>query len=404
MKKLKILSCDKAVTFILGGGINGLGIVRGLAENKIPCVVIDTDKDISFFSRHTCGLICPNPVTNESEFVKFLIELGKKLKTRGLIWPTNDSYLKLISKNIKFLGRWFVLPILPWDHLKVMLNKNLLYQFAARNEIPHPETIRFANVEKIFVSDISIKYPIIIKPAETIGFKAAVGEKVLIAKTIEDLEYYIEKIKISEFVDKPILLQEYVPGDIDALYTFTSYADKNSNVICYSIGHKIRQSPPETGTIISGRVVHIEEILKIGCHFIKAAKFIGVSNIEFKRDSNSGQYKLIEINPRSGIWNYSSTANGVNIPFITYMDVIENTSLESCNQKKEIVWFISILDFFLSVIGFKKKGYKSYHLTLNKWLYSVKGKKVDAVFKLNDPGPFVCYLLILLKKILNLHE
>jgi len=135
----------------------------------------------------------------------------------------------------------------------------------------------------------------------TVGFKQAIGKKALIVKYLNELEVYKSNIINSEFSHKPIIVQEYIPGGMDTLYTITSYASRESEIIGYSIGHKIRQSPPEGGTIISGKVTHIDEILHLGKKLIKETGYFGISNIEFKRDSRDDSYKLMEINPISGV-------------------------------------------------------------------------------------------------------
>ena len=55
---------------------------------------------------------------------------------------------------------------------------------------------------------------------------------------------------------------------------------------------------------------------KIGVNLIETLGFYGIANTEFKLDIRTGEFKLIEINARSGMWNSSVLNSGINMPLL----------------------------------------------------------------------------------------
>jgi predicted ATP-grasp superfamily ATP-dependent carboligase len=383
---------------ILGGGINGLGIARSFGEEGIESIVLEQSKDLAFYSRYTLGKVCPDPILNESLFIEYMVHFGSALKQKGFLIATSDKFLITISKNQEILQKYFYFPTSLWRVVENLINKEKLYTLAQKIGIDTPKTERVANLDGFEDVINRFSFPIIIKPSITIGFTKTFGRKVLILDTRGQFEAFVMKLSKTSFAHKPLIIQEYIPGSVENLYTITSYADRNHDIIAYSIGHKIRQDPPFAGTITSGRIRFIPEILRLSQKLIKESKFWGISNIEYKKDERDGGYKLMEINPRSGVWNYSAKASGINIPLISYEDYFGFEFRRNTRNEKRITWISLIDDLSLSLFGFKRMGYPQESLTLWQWLKSIKGKKTFAILNLMDLKPFI---LILYQKLKN---
>lgn len=74
-----IKKTNEPIAFILGRYITSdLGTVRNLDRKNIPTIVLNPYvKPISSFSKYYKGITCPNPKTNEGEYVDFLLNLGE---------------------------------------------------------------------------------------------------------------------------------------------------------------------------------------------------------------------------------------------------------------------------------------------------------------------------------------
>lgn len=127
--------------------------------------------------------------------------------------------------------------------------------------------------------------------------------------------------------------------------------------------------------------------------FIEATQFYGISNIEFKRDCRTDEFKLVEINPRTDVSTLAGLPCGVNLPLMAYNDILGTKIDNIFNKDKEVNWLITPLDLYYSLWGNKRRGYQGYSLTFGQWYKSLRGKKVDATFELTDPLPFIRGLL-----------
>lgn len=372
---------------ILGGGINALGIIRSFEKTNIPVIAMSWYHDYGMSSKFCKSVICPNPL-NPSELIDFLISYAKGLDAKPVLFATSDLFLMPVIEHKERLSEYYHIPVCDWKTLAPLIKKEELYPLAESLSIPCPKTISVSNINDFDNIRDVLSLPLIIKPSVNINFSKALGSKAFILKTNEDFNSLVDRIKQTKLCEEGLIVQEYIPGEATDLYTITSYANKEYDIIGYSIGHKIRQYPPQTGTIISGKVIHVEEILNHAKDFIKSTNFYGISNIEFKKDNRDGSYKLMEINPRTGVWNLSTLESGVNLPLMAYNDILGNEISIECNKDKELIWMITPLDFYYALWGFKRKGFPEFTISFKEWRKSVRGKKLDACFKWNDPAPF----------------
>jgi len=389
MVKKDILDYDKPIPVILGGFVNGYGLVRSFSKKKIPCICLDFEKNLALYSKHSKGIICPNPSTND--FIDFLMNLGEKLRSKGVFYATYDNWLIPICKNRDRLEKFFIFPMSDWETINKCVNKTELYKIAEKNKIKIPKTFFLNNIDEIQNIENQLVYPCVIKPYNPTFFKhSKIGKNVLFITSKEKLDYWVNEIKKIKLGNIALVVQEFIKGDIENLYTLTSYSNKNFEIVAYSIGHKIRQYPPDNGTIISGKLEDVPVLFESCKKLVKILGFYGISNIEFKKGEN-GEFYLMEINPRPGKWTYSSTAAGLNIPHISYAEILGEEFKGVEKTKKELVWITLLDDLYFSIFEYKNQGYKDAHISFFKWIRSIKGKKIFGIYSLSDPLPGIMY-------------
>ncbi len=373
--------------FILGSGINALGVIRSFAKIDLKPILINYYKDYAMYSRHTKWKICPYP-HDSIQLLEFLINLSRKFPKPPVLFITSDIFLDFIIKNIRELEKHFLIPIPKIEPLQKLLVKETMYQVAESANVPCPKTLVIESFDNFKDVTKKVEYPFIIKPSINIGFSKIFNNKIVKVENKQEFREFMKTLNESPIRDEVYVIQEYIDGYVEDLYTITSYADKNHEVVGYSIGHKIRQYPPETGTITSGKIIHNAEILESARKFIKYAQFTGISNIEFKKDKSDGKFKLMEINPRTGLWNFSALKCGVNLPLMAYNEILGKNITPQFNHESSIIWLNTPVDLYYSVIANRKRNYKKYAISFPSWLKSIKGKKVDASFSWKDPLPF----------------
>ena len=204
-------------------------------------------------------------------------------------------------------------------------------------------------------------------------------------------------------IDIPVLVQEFIPGEATNLYTLTSYSDKNGNLIAGSIGHKLRQFPPEAGRITAGILKYDEGLKETGELFLKTIGFNGVANTEFKYDSRDGKFKLMEINTRFGAWNYSTLYSGMNLMQIAIDDYngIKYTGPMFKTDYDGHIWYNFSQDFGTSIVLNRKAHFDKYVLSPRQWKKSLGENHFEAIYDREDKRPFFYSLFYAIRDFLK---
>ena len=104
---------SKPPAFILGKySVVGLGISRALGRLGIPVFWLSPNpKAVGFLSKYCKGIVCPNVVSYENEYIEMLLKIGNMLKHKGVLFPTGDIEVSAILRNKKNLEKYYHIPI-----------------------------------------------------------------------------------------------------------------------------------------------------------------------------------------------------------------------------------------------------------------------------------------------------
>ena len=383
---------QEPIPVILGSYVNAIGLIRSFAAKKIPTICIDHKKDLAGHSKFTKFKFCPSPIDDTEEFINYLVNLGKILPFKGVLFATNDEWLIPISKRRDILERYFLFPMSDWPVIEKAMDKQKMYKIANEAKISIPKTFFLSDIHEIYSVKNGIKFPIILKPSITVNFseKLESSSRTIFISNEKDLNCWYNKIIEKELDKIPLVIQEYIHSAFGNLYTITSYANKKGEITAYSIGYKIHQYPSVAGTITCGFVKDEPIVYKLASNLIRELKFYGISNIEFKFDYRDKIFKLIEINPRPGKWNYSAYASGVNLPYIAYIEALGRVCSHKVKGCDNILWIHLKGDITYLFRGHKEKVYKQATPFLAQMARALWGAKtVFAVESLRDPVPML---------------
>ena len=94
-----------------------------------------------------------------------------------------------------------------------------------------------------------------------------------------------------------IILQEYIPGED---WVYHGFCDPKNDFFVSFTGKKLWSYPPVTGSTALGWS-HSNETLRRQCEtFLKTISYSGIVDIDLRLDVRSGQYKIVDCNPRVG--------------------------------------------------------------------------------------------------------
>lgn len=343
----------KFMPVIFGGYVNGYSIARTFYETYgIKSVICDYKKRLTYYSSICIHKIVSDPKGKEEVFLQEIRDIGLELKAEGykpIIIATNDEWLIPLSKHRNQLEEIYLYSFSEWDIIEKLTIKENLYKYCDELNIKYPIT-------RVWTPDnldeaVNMSAPFLIKPSEVVKYIDLFPgvKRNNIFESLAEVKEFARQ-KFNEGYDGKFILQEYIPGGIENLYTITTYSDRMGKLKGVSIGHKLTQNPPEAGTITSGVIKYDEAIIKKAKGILESCKYTGITNIEFKYDARDCEYKMIEINPRPGMWNYSAYVSGLNLFEMMIDDIVYNKELNYTEGKKEIVWSIIKKDELLNSI------------------------------------------------------
>lgn len=398
---------QKITAIVMGGSTNALGQIRAAHQAGYECINI-VEKGMHAWSRKSkyCkGYIGPHPYNEKEKCLKFLFDIISKVDGKPFIFFASDDWMDLVGEYEKEFRGVAYIPQMPWDEMSKLYNKKFLYRIAEENDIPYPKTVELTSLKELGTAIDRLTAPYIIKPQTTVSQNMVAQAGVV---SYHRTQKFADKAQAMSWakqlldgnVDFPVLIQEFIPGDATKLYTLTSYSDAEGTLIAGSVGHKLRQFPPEAGRITSGVLEHSPEMFELGRNFLKKVHYHGLANTEFKLDDRDGQYKLMEINTRLGAWNYSVLYSGLNLVKVAVEDTLgkKYDGPEYYSDKDGAIWYNISYDLGTSMIMNKKIGEKEHVLSFGQWKKSLGKNHFEAVWDIHDIKPFLYSVMAFAKK------
>jgi predicted ATP-grasp superfamily ATP-dependent carboligase len=160
-------------------------------------------------------------------------------------------------------------------------------------------------------------FPVLVKPSDPAAFRRRFGVKAFRCGTAQELERRFEHAR--EFHP---FVQEWIPGGDGALWTVGSYLTPDGEELGLFTGRKLQQTPREIGTARVAEARWTPALADDALGLLRALRFHGISQVEFKHDPRDGRFRLIEVNPRLWEWHGLAAACGVDLARIAYLDAI----------------------------------------------------------------------------------
>ncbi len=387
---------NKAV--ILGSNYYiGLSAIRCLGIKGIHTVAIDySNKDRYGAKSKYCSEkpIAPHYKKDKEGFVEFLKEYAKKQALPPVLIPCHDSYVEVVDEYLDELKELYLIPQTKAGLYTRLMNKETLHKLATEKGVTVPETVRINEDNFYEKIETIIKYPCIVKPTDSSAFVARFRKKIFKVHNRKELE---EALKKAHDADLEVIVQRIIPGFDDHMYAFDTYLNQNSKVTHWMTAQKYRQYPINFGASVYTGQKYVPELYDIGAKFLESVKYKGFAEIEFKKDAQTGQFYLIEINVRITNFNNLIYKVGLNIPYITYMEMI-GQPLEPKAITRDInrVFWYAYEDI-LAIKDYIKTG----QLSFGGVAKSLLRPKAYAIWSLSDPKPAFEFFKMTIRNVFN---
>ncbi|MDX2165566.1 MAG: hypothetical protein SF182_00820 [Deltaproteobacteria bacterium] len=304
---------------VLDPGAAGIGIIHALSLAGVPTVAVvrNWPPMISRLSRFLRTCVTYRPSRGET-VLDGLARLAERFDGKGVLFPSTDIDLEAIIVGRQRLEARYWIPASAEIGLKID-GKNWQYQYADQVGMPTPRHVLFRGGEQPDV--VGFRYPLIVKPSAR---GANAGDWVFRLQLLDDaagLARCVETIA-RDYPGREFQVAENIPGEPDELYTVGTYSGQDGVVQrCYT-GRKLTQYPYHHGVASLAESVTLPaHVVRHAENLLNAMRFVGISQVEYKRDHRDGEYKLLEVNGRSWLWVKLSAFSDVNLPLIQYYDL-----------------------------------------------------------------------------------
>jgi D-aspartate ligase len=384
--------------------VGRIGLVRCLGREGIPVALArESDRVFARASRYCQEFIrLPNLSANEEEAVEILEKYGRRQEEKPIVFMNAESDVLLFSKYREQLSSLFHIMLAPHDLLVDLINKNRFARLAGVNDFPVPRTLTPESREECLDAADQIGYPCIIKPIRQRQWQSAriinkIGyTKAVLVSGPTELKAVLDLLPP---IDGHEMVQQYIPGNDQQHYDLSTYIDPEGRVRGCIIGHKLRTYPVHFGSGCYTRFVDEPAIEDLCLNSLKKIGYTGVADVNLKRHAETGQYYILEINPRYSLWSVFNYACGVNLPLLQYCDVlgIEMPDQQADGRAQRWLWFGND---FKSLLGYRRVE----ELTVWGWVKSFfiyKGKIEFHVFAWDDPIPLAVAMWLSISKFLG---
>lgn len=325
-----------------------LAVVSSLGEIGVPVVGVDhrpyPRASSSRYLKKT-HRISADP----AEALTFLVSLGER--GGGVLIPTTDDYVILVSKNAELLARHFVLAVPAWDVVEPLMDLTKCYARGRECGLKTPNILKPRNEAELraIVADLDIerhayllRTPAASVPADTRTnrFTKAAGTD---AQSILDncLEIY------SRLGDFPIIA-EAVRGDANQCIGVQVVANADHEaVVAYCIRRLTLDAysrargfvhPYELGAPAFCESIRDDEAIEAAKRFVHHAHYVGAIAVEFRRDPDDGRLVLIKADVCLARELSISRAIGLDAPVALYRTLTGGPLATSQSYAQGVSW------------------------------------------------------------------
>jgi len=373
---------------------SGLGIARDMAGCGVRVVGLSAHRHIYGNSTRRCDVrFSPNTQEQPEEFVEYLLQAAAELQG-AVIFPTRDADVLFLDRFREELEPFFRLAVPPRQVLRRVIDKYALVEAAIAADVPVPRTTVVRTASDLAAAVVEVGFPCIVKPISSVHWRVANnwnlvgGQKAFRANNFAELQSEYERLAR---VRPELLLQEWIPGSVDQIVIWGGYVGDNSEPLAYFTARKIVQSPEDFGTGCVVKSEPIPDLPELTIRVWRALNYQGMAEVEFKRDTRDGKFKLIEINTRHWDWHQLGRASGVNLTWAAYCHLVGKFHTAPHRPIQHAKWVAE--DALLMYIA-RSIYHREFH-PLAVWTH-VSGQRMYGIFDRNDPLPFLRYSIDLL--------
>ena len=374
---------------VFRGTLGGLGIIRSLGRQGIPVIGVDSSRWAYGLLSRYCSqrvMLPAKALTEESldeaAALDALIQLGRTLPSKYVLYPTSDQIVLFVSRHRDELQRYYYFNFPEHQLLEDLISKRGMYQIALQHSLPTPKTCFPENERDVIGFSETVMYPCLLKSEFSHSPLKRVKKRMVKVASAKEL---IDNYRSMATIDRRIMIQEYIPGEDYQMYLYDAYLNAQSEPQLVFTGRKLRQAPINYGSGCLCECETFPEFERLVTAFCKAIGYRGLVDIGLKLDVRDRKFKVLDINPRIGqnFRTFVTRREKIDLALAHYLDLTGQAVAEREPFEKRR-WIIEDSDILSSI-----RYYRTGRLSAREWITSFRGVQECAFFNLRDPLPWM---------------
>ncbi|MFK4065166.1 ATP-grasp domain-containing protein [Streptomyces sp. NPDC029674] len=240
----------------------------------------------------------PAPGASPAEVAAVLRRVSHRLTGPAVLIPLDDAGALAVSALYGELTDRFLVPRVPGDVAERVADKAGLAQVCTQAGVAHPTTLAPDSAAEAARAVDLLGAPALAKwsrpwllPQDT-GLRSTT----VIGSPQEAVALYERRAEAGS----RLLLQAFVPGAREADWFVHGCAGRGGVVRGGGTGRKHRSWPRSAGLTVSGDWAPNPALWAAAAQVVSALDYRGIFDLDFRRDAVTGDFHLIDFNPRPG--------------------------------------------------------------------------------------------------------
>jgi len=262
-----------------------------------------------------------------------------------LVLPTTDSTILPFQMYRDQFEPLATFCLLPDDTFRICSDKGEIYRLAVQEAVPVPRQRVIRNVKEALECAKNFGYPLVLKPK-----RSAEGQNPSVRQVVRKAFNERELLELAKQMtaNQEVLIQEnFIGGGVGV-----EVLCKDGQILTAFQHERVHEPMMGGGSSYRKSVPLHAGMYAATSRLMKALRYTGVAMVEYKQNSATGEWILIEINSR--FWGSLplSIAAGLDFPRYLYEMLLQGrtefprtypTGMFSRNWSKDMQWFLANL-------------------------------------------------------------
>jgi predicted ATP-grasp superfamily ATP-dependent carboligase len=357
---------------VIGGKLNGLGVIRSLRGAGMSIAVIDSVRWAPAMWSRSCRRVVAQALHGQP-LIDCLIRLRSFFATSPVLFVTDEMAVYSISDYRDVLAKSYRFRLPSREMVDALADKVRFHRLAEAGNFAVPRSLVIEQRSDL-TRLAELSFPVVIKLADKQLMHRGLAKSVYSVDTLHHAEALASELFS---IAGRLIVQERIPGPDSDIYFCLFYCGRDGTPVSLFTGRKIRSRPPRVGgtaiCVAAPPAAHAE-LEPLTRRFIDYAGFFGMGGVEYKWHAAQRRFVIIEPTVGRTDWQEEiATLCGENIPLRAYSEEVGWPLAKPANRFRDVAWRETVA---------------------THWPTHLMGKPeliYDAYWRSNDPIPALAY-------------